>query len=87
MNIPLPSHIKRMLPTDSKPGQIVHDERSRVIEDRREAVKAMCVVLEHESTGWGETSPRERWRMASRLMDLDWRISVGRFDPTDGRLS
>lgn len=74
-----PTRILEMLPTRSKPGQTVHDERSVVVQDRREAAKALAETIRMTPQDWGEfNSPQERWQVAVRLIDLDWRYGSGR---------
>lgn len=74
-----PSRIREMLPLPATEGQTVHPERSIVIQDRREAAKALCEVMRMSPSDWGEfASPQDRWKTASRLIDLDWRYGSGR---------
>lgn len=73
-----PTRIREMLPTESRSGQVVHDARSRTIQYRREAAQALCETIRLTPQDWGEIGASERWRIANRLLDLDWRIHDGR---------
>jgi hypothetical protein len=78
-----PTRIREMLPVESRPGQIVHDPKSRTIQYRREAAQALAETIRLTPQDWGADAPRARWRLANRLLHLDWMVKSGRTSEWD----
>lgn len=77
-HIPLPTRIREMIGHPSYEGTVVHPENSIVVRDRIEAVKGLCEAMYFDTEAWGDLTPRRRWAVANRLLDLDWRRRNGR---------